>query len=57
MTLNLISSIKGIQRHKRKKHIKQKKNDTKHNQDKNFNFFKTKEGEKFAESDEESVYE
>lgn len=55
--LNLISNQKGIIRHKRKKHLKQKINETKANNDKAFTFFKTREGEKLVESDEESIYE
>ncbi|OMJ89930.1 hypothetical protein SteCoe_7819 [Stentor coeruleus] len=58
VTLNIISCQKGIQRHKRKKHTKQKKNEPKPEKEKtSFNFFKTRENEKPPESDEESVYE
>lgn len=56
VTVNLIFSHKGIQRHKRKKYTKQKKHEVKISQDKT-NTFKTREGEKHLESDEESLYE
>ena len=55
--LNIISLQKGIIRHKRKRRIRQKKNEIKPKEDKNFNLFKTREGEKYVDSDEESAYE
>ena len=55
--INIISNQKGIARHKRKRHIKQKKHEAKPGNDRNSAFFKTREGEKYPDSDEESVYE
>ncbi|OMJ82114.1 hypothetical protein SteCoe_17280 [Stentor coeruleus] len=57
VTLNIITCQKGIQRHKRKKHTKQRKNEPKPEKEKIPFFFKTRENEKLHESDEESVYE
>lgn len=57
VSANVISTCKGIKKLKRKKYTRQKIVDTRHNADKAFNFFKTREGEKYVESDEESVYE
>lgn len=57
VSANLIITSSGIPRFKRKKYTRQKLNENKNNADRTFNFFKTREGDKFVESDEESIYD
>lgn len=56
VSANIIMNSVGIARYKRRKYTRQKMNDNKQF-DKTLNFFKTREGEKIVDSDEESIYD